>query len=89
MKAIKKPIEIEFYPCEPKYNDNIRKRATKERPIQSIVKVWFVCDTLELNITTLEWVHKATEKDMIIKGINWEVYPCKRDIFEKTYDIIK
>ena len=43
---------------------------------------------IELFITTLEWVYKATKADMIIKWINWEVYPCKKDIFEKTYDII-
>ena len=27
------------------------------------------------------------EHDYIIKGIHGEFYPCKPDIFEKTYDI--
>nr|DAZ21942.1 MAG TPA: PGDYG protein [Caudoviricetes sp.] len=26
--------------------------------------------------------------DFIIKGVNGEFYPCKPDIFEKTYEIV-
>lgn len=36
-------------------------------------------------IPTLEGVHTATEGDYIIKGIRGEFYPCKPDIFAKTY----
>lgn len=35
---------------------------------------------------TLEGGHKVCPGDWIIKGINGEMYPCKPDIFEKTYD---
>lgn len=28
---------------------------------------------------------KANVGDYIIKGVNGEFYPCKQDIFEKTY----
>ena len=38
-----------------------------------------------LNIQTLEGEHIASIGDMIIKGVNGEHYPCKPDIFEKTY----
>ena len=27
----------------------------------------------------------ATKEDYLIKGVNGELYPCKKDIFEKTY----
>ena len=37
-------------------------------------------------IKTLEGDHKVTVGDYIIKGIKGEFYPCKPDIFEKTYD---
>jgi hypothetical protein len=37
-------------------------------------------------IQTLEGVMTATQGDYIIKGVNGEFYPCKPDIFEKTYD---
>lgn len=38
-------------------------------------------------IHTLEGMMKAVEeKDYIIRGVNGELYPCKADIFEKTYE---
>lgn len=39
-----------------------------------------------LKIPTLEGDMIASIGDWIIKGINGEFYPCKPDIFEKTYD---
>lgn len=43
-------------------------------------------DSLGLRIKTLEGVMEAHEGDWIIKGVNGEFYPCKPDIFEKTYE---
>ena len=37
-------------------------------------------------IETLEGKMQANIGDMIIKGVNGEFYPCKPDIFAKTYD---
>ena len=37
-------------------------------------------------ITTLEGVLRASVGDYIIKGVNGEFYPCKPDIFAKTYE---
>jgi len=39
-------------------------------------------------IDTLEGSHQVTETDWIITGIAGERYPCKHDIFLKTYDKI-
>ena len=39
-----------------------------------------------LIIPTLEGEHWAKDGDYIIKGIQDEFYPCKPDIFEKTYE---
>ena len=39
-----------------------------------------------LVIKTLEGNMDVTPGDWIIKGINGEPYPCKPDIFEKTYE---
>lgn len=41
----------------------------------------------ELFIDTLEGQMHVSEGDYIIKGINGELYPCKPDIFEKTYEV--
>lgn len=43
----------------------------------------------KLTIKTLEGNMKVNEGDWIIKGINGELYPCKHDIFKKTYERIK
>lgn len=37
-------------------------------------------------IRTLEGDMIASAGDWIIKGVNGEVYPCKPDIFVKTYE---
>lgn len=39
-----------------------------------------------LEIVTLEGNMKAIPSDWIIKGVNGEFYPCKPDVFEKTYE---
>ena len=38
-------------------------------------------------IKTLEGDMKASTGDYIIQGVNGEFYPCKPEIFEKTYDL--
>ena len=40
----------------------------------------------ETTIKTLEGAMKANKGDWIIKGIKGELYPCKPDIFEATYE---
>lgn len=40
-------------------------------------------------IKTLEGDMKASEGDYIIKGVNGEFYPCKPDIFHKTYEPVE
>jgi len=37
-------------------------------------------------IETLEGTMRAEVDDYIIQGVNGEVYPCKPDIFHKTYE---
>ena len=37
-------------------------------------------------IPTLEGDFHFTPDDMLITGVNGEIYPCKKDIFEKTYE---
>lgn len=40
----------------------------------------------EVLIPTLEGTMTAQVRDWIIMGVNGEFYPCKPDIFEKTYE---
>lgn len=39
-----------------------------------------------ITIQTLEGVMRADPGDWIIRGVSGEFYPCKPDIFEKTYE---
>lgn len=39
-----------------------------------------------LSILTLEGTHLVSWDDYIIQGIAGEIYPCKPDIFEATYE---
>ncbi len=39
----------------------------------------------EMFVKTLEGNHHASVGDYIIQGVQGEIYPCKPDIFEKTY----
>ena len=40
-------------------------------------------------IVTLEGNMKVSPGDYIIKGVHGEFYPCKPDIFAKTYEEVK
>lgn len=40
-------------------------------------------------IKTLEGDMIASVGDYIIKGVNGEFYPCKPDIFKKTYELVE
>jgi len=43
-------------------------------------------EEMGLLIPTLEGLHLARQGDWVIKGVKGELYPCKPDIFEMTYE---
>lgn len=45
-----------------------------------------VSDT-SVSIKTLEGTMRAAPGDWIIRGVKGELYPCKPDIFEQTYEL--
>ena len=46
-------------------------------------------EEIGLLIPTLEGLHLARQNDWIIRGIKGELYPCKPDIFEATYEAVE
>ena len=80
MKFRKKPVEIEAW----------QNGSGEPQP------TWFVRAAVSgtiianadhtLTIKTLEGDHLAQPNDWIIRGVQGELYPCKPDIFEKTYE---
>ncbi len=81
-KYVKKPIEIEA--IQYKGIENVNECLAFATSIQQIN-----LDDGRLYINTLEGKLEVSVNDYIIKGIKGEFYPCKPDIFEMTYDLIK
>lgn len=77
MKYRKKPVVIEAIQYT---EDNIEE-------LFAFVNTAFV-GAKGFIIPTLEGDMIASRGDYIIKGVNGEFYPCKPDIFEKTYEAV-
>lgn len=39
-------------------------------------------------ITTLNGDHLVNKGDFVIRGVAGEFYPCQKDIFKKTYEMV-
>lgn len=83
MRARKRPVEIEFLEWK-----NYNWEEMKKFCPTAILSETSDSSRFNLIIPTLEGNHLALRGDMIIKGIAGEFYPCKPDIFEKTYDSV-
>jgi hypothetical protein len=85
-KYRKKPVVIEAVQWDgskiSEITDWVREAINKQPGTTgSIVKVGST-----VNIGTLEGTTVASPGDFIIKGVNDEIYACKPEIFEKTYE---
>ena len=95
MKAIKKPIEIDYYLIHTMSSYDIGEmvkwiKTMGDNP-DEILDI-----TLDINsnrhlikVNTLEGkICDLTIEDVLIKGIKGEYYPCKKEIFYDSYGII-
>ena len=84
-KFVKKPVVIEAY----QFDGNIR--SIDNFPISEVGKFKVSSENGQycLTIPTLEGDMKALPGDWIIKGVNGEYYPCKPDVFEKSYNVVE
>ncbi len=80
MKFRKKPVVIEAF-CYCK--DNLTEWFIKAKE-NGIVREYNGYAEIE----TLEGTHRANPGDYIIQGIKGELYPCKPDIFKRTYELV-
>lgn len=86
MKYTKRPVTIDAF----LWTADIDQTEDPEWIIAAIDAgtVWFGRDSLnnvEMIIATLEGNMTAVVGDYIIRGVAGEIYPCKPEIFEKTY----
>lgn len=84
MKYRKKPIVIEAVQWTGENAEEVVKLSNGSRELEFCDD--FIEDKPEVKIKTLEGIMTANKGDWIIKGISNEFYPCRNDIFEKTYE---
>ena len=88
MKYRKKPVIIEAWEFTKKAlgsNDSWVRLYRNELHLIS----QYSGEVLYIEIDTLEGTMRADLGDIIIKGVQGELYPCKPDIFEATYEIVE
>jgi hypothetical protein len=84
----KKPVVIEAMQLSRNFADVIAKWIGREN-INSMGPGEFAEDSCYIDIKTFVGSMLANEGDYIIKGVNGEFYPCKPDIFAKTYELVE
>lgn len=90
MKYRKKPVVIEAIQWNGINLTEIKEFVGNDLDCIILDDAWKVGHGIPhviMHIHTLEGDMKASRNDYIIKGVNGEFYPCKPDIFEKTYEI--
>ena len=85
MRAQKKPVVIDFLP----FYNNILEVQNWVETFNEDFSTHFKVEGNTLKVKTLEGIsYDVTTSDVIIRGVKGEYYPCKKDIFEETYEII-
>lgn len=90
MKYRKKPVEVEAVRWTGKNREEIRTFCTHgafftptRKDTEGRTTEW------RLLIDSTEGIMYAEIGDYIIKGVNGEFYPCKPDVFAKTYEAVE
>jgi hypothetical protein len=79
VKYVKKPIVVEAF-----------QFGVDEEPEWFVDSNYIVDMSGEFLLIKDDFCDKrlvGSKGDMIIKGIQGEIYPCKKDIFDTTYDV--
>ena len=79
----KKPVVVDAH----RWDGNLETLEAWVDPFPAS-KHWRLEDGGALLIPTLEGVMRAQKGDWIIKGVAGEFYPCKPEIFARTYEAV-
>lgn len=88
----KKPVVVNAYQMTPDnaydwfnwpawIQEGLRKESYEEGAV--------IKDGCVIHIQTLEGRQLVSPNDYIIQGVKGEIYPCKPDIFEATYEEVQ
>lgn len=89
MKFRKKPVVIEAFQYDGDFMYSDGTYYVPEWAVKALKDGVFHFNCSELTIETLEGLMHASVNDYIIRGVNDELYACKPDIFEKTYEPVE
>ena len=84
MKFVKKKVVIEAV-----HWNGIEVSETPKWILEALNNEVLVYFGDKIQVRTLEGVMTASPGDYIIRGVDGELYPCKPDIFEKTYEKVE
>ena len=89
MKFRKKPVVIDAWPVK----DVLKAAAKSWRDLPKIVAMAYengdvIFRPNNIDVKTLEGWMVGNIEDMLIAGVHSELYPCKLDIFAKTYEAV-
>ena len=85
-KFRKKPVVIEAF----QFRDTSHKNMAMPQWFLDAVEAKQAFDLSDhLIIKTLVGDHRANIGDWIIRGVKGEIYPCKPDIFDETYELVE
>ena len=80
-KYRKKPVVIDAWRF-----DGTQKSADELDELSPTIHIYSYMNGVSVTIETLEGTMTVSKGDWVIKGVSGEFYPCKPDIFEKTYE---
>lgn len=89
MRYRKKPIVVEAVPVAETL-ENVRDWSNLPAWVIDAYEegtLLFLPNAIE--VRTLEGTMRADKGDWLIRGVQREIYPCKPDIFEATYEPIE
>lgn len=92
MKAQKKPVIIDFFDVQIEAKETVDSLQKWVESFGDDFEKHFELDPEGhfLKVKTLEGTsYDVSSADVIIRGIKGEFYPCKKDIFEQTYDVLE
>ena len=92
MRYRKKPVIIEAIQWTGSNFEEINQFVTKDLIYDIDDAAWKVgmgIPHITIKIKTLEGEMLVSIGDFIIKGVDGEFYPCKPDIFQKTYEEVE
>jgi hypothetical protein len=83
----KKPIVVEAIQVTKEMRNNFGPFPDWALPHLSAGRTEKIDNSEWITVKTLEGDMKVSDNDYLIQGIKGEVYPCKNDIFEATYEL--